>query len=76
MKDKIIIISIDVEKSFGRIQHPFMIKTVNTLDTEGMSVQFSSVAQLYWNLCDFMDCSTPGLPIPHQLPEFTQTLVR
>ena len=26
-------------------------------------------------LCDPMDCSMPGLPIHHQLPEFTQTLV-
>ena len=34
------------------------------------SVQFSSVTQL--SLCDPMDCSTPGLPVHHQLPEFTQ----
>ena len=27
------------------------------------------------NLCDPMDCSTPGLPVHHQLPEFTQTHV-
>ena len=27
------------------------------------------------NLCNFMDCSTPGLPVHHQLPEFTQTHV-
>ena len=37
------------------------------------SVQFSSVTQSYPTLCDSMDCSTPGLPVPHQLPEFTQT---
>ena len=37
--------------------------------------QFSSVAQLYLTLCDPMGCSTPGLPVPHQLPEFTQTHV-
>ena len=36
------------------------------------SVQFSSVAQSCPTLCDPMDCSTPGLPIHHQLPEFTQ----
>ena len=35
--------------------------------------QFSSVAQLCLTLCDPMDCSTPGLPVHHQLPEFTQT---
>ena len=33
---------------------------------------FSSVAQSHPTLCDPMDCSTPGLPIYHQLPEFTQ----
>ena len=37
------------------------------------SVQFSSVAQSYLTLCDPMNRSTPGLPVHHQLPEFTQT---
>jgi len=36
------------------------------------SVQFSSVTQLCLTLCDPMDCSTPGLPVHHQLPETTQ----
>ena len=36
---------------------------------------FSSVAQLCLTLCDPLDCSTPGLPVHHQLPEFTQTHV-
>ena len=27
------------------------------------------------SLCDPMNCSTPGLPVHHQLPEFTQTHV-
>ena len=39
------------------------------------SVQFSSVTQLCPTLCDAMGCSTPGLPLHHQLPEFTQTHV-
>ena len=39
------------------------------------SVQFSSVAQLCLTLCDPMKRSTPGLPVYHQLPEFTQTHV-
>ena len=39
------------------------------------SVQFSSVAQSCPTLCNPMDCSTPGLPVHHQLPEFTQTHV-
>ena len=40
------------------------------------SVQFSSVAQSCPTLCDPMNCSTPGLPVHHQLPEFTQTHIR
>ena len=39
------------------------------------SVQFSSVAQSCPTLCDPMKCSTAGLPVHHQLPEFTQTHV-
>ena len=39
------------------------------------SVQFSSVTQLCPTVCDPMNCSTPGLPVHHQLPEFTQTHV-
>ena len=34
-------------------------------------VQFSSVTQLCLTLCDPKDCSTPGLPVHHKLPEFT-----
>ena len=37
------------------------------------SVQFRSVTQSCPTLCDSMDCSTPGLPVHHQLLEFTQT---
>ena len=37
------------------------------------SVQFSSVTQSCPTVCDPMNCSTPGLPVHHQLPEFTQT---
>ena len=36
---------------------------------------FSSVAQSCPTLCDPMNHSTPGLPVHHQLPEFTQTHV-
>ena len=35
--------------------------------------QFSLVTESCLTLCDAMDCSTPGLPVHHQLPEFTQT---
>ena len=37
------------------------------------SVQFSSVAQSCPTLCDPMNCSMPGPPVHHQLPEFTQS---
>ena len=37
--------------------------------------QFSSVAQSCPTLCDSMDCSTPGFPVHHQLPELAETHV-
>ena len=39
------------------------------------TAQFGSVAQSCPTLCDSMDCSTPGLPVHHQLPEFNLTHV-
>ena len=39
------------------------------------SAQFSSVTQSCLTLCDPINHSTPGLPVYHQLPEFTQTHV-
>ena len=39
------------------------------------SLQLCSVTQSCLTLCDFMDCSTPGLPVHHQLPELAQTHV-
>ena len=38
-------------------------------------LQFSSVAQSCPTLCDPMDCSMPGFPVHHQLPELAQTHV-
>ena len=38
-----------------------------------MSGQFSSGSQWCPTLCNPMNCSTPGLPVHHKLPEFTQT---
>ena len=52
-----------------------MDKTVWYMYTMEYPVQFSSVAQSCPTLCDPMNCSTPGLPVHHQLPEFTQTRV-
>ena len=59
--------------------HPFQF--ISLTNFEGahffffsfFSVQFSSVAQSCLTLCDPMNRSTPGLPVHHQLLEFTQT---
>ena len=48
---------------------------VNGLKCMASSVQFSSVAQSCPALCNPMNRSTPGLPVHHHLPEFTQTHV-
>ena len=48
---------------------------LNCLILSTSSVQFSSVAQSCLTLCDPMNSSMPGLPVHHQLPEFTQTHV-
>ena len=44
-------------------------------DIQFSSVHFSSVTQSCLTVCDPMNCSMPGLPVHHQLPEFTQTRV-
>ena len=100
LKDKNhMIISIDAKKAFDKIQHPFMIKTLQKAGIEATylniikaiydkpttniilnseklkAVQFSSVAQSCPTLCDPMNHNTPGLPVHHHLPEFTQTHV-
>ena len=51
----------------------FKVDVCNT--TEIKELQFSSVTLSCATLCDPMDCSTPDLPVHHQLPEFTQTHV-
>ena len=48
---------------------------IRTWLLEKPSVQFSSITQLCLTLCDPMDCSTLGFPVPHQLPEVSQTHV-
>ena len=49
--------------------------TLETTLTTKVFFQFSSVAQSCPTLCDPMNCSRPGLPVYHQLAEFTQTYV-
>ena len=72
--------------SHSRLRHNWMqilfeeqvwyVSTGITLVLSQLSpAQFSSVAQSCPTLCDPMNRSTPGLPVHHQLPEFTQTHV-
>ena len=57
----------------AKVRHDWSdLEHMNALN---VSVQFSSVTQSCPTLCDSMNCSTPGLPVYHQLPEFTQTHV-
>ena len=65
---KIIFVSLG-NSPFKRIWITVLIKNMYA------SVQFSSVAQSCPTLCDPMNHSTPGFPVHHQLPEFTQTRV-
>ena len=58
--------SLYVDKCKRRVQ-----ETSNKI----VSQSVSSVTQLCLTLCNAMNCSTPGLPVHHQLPEFTQTHV-
>ena len=65
--------------AFNLSQHQGIFQWVSSLHQVAKvleySVQFSSVAQSCPTLCDLMNCSTPGLPVHYQLPEFTQTHV-
>ena len=51
----------------------YVIKGCYTYYLISLSVQFSSVTQSCRTLCDPMNRRTPGLPVHHQLPKFTQT---
>ena len=46
---------------------------ISKIHKKFISDQIRSVAQSCPTLCDPMNCSTPGLSIHHQLPEFTET---
>ena len=54
-------------------EYPIRKKPYHILFLYVCSVLFSSVAQSCPALCDPMNRSTPGLPVHHQLPEFTQS---
>ena len=54
---------------------PGKLLELSGLKPHTSSVQFSSVPKLCPTLFDPMDCSTPGFPVHHQLPELAQTHV-
>ena len=61
----------------GYLPDPGMEPASPALQTHSLavsySVQFSSVARSCLTLCNPINCSSPGLPVHHQLLEFTQT---
>ena len=58
------------------ISHNWPVLTsIHILIIINLLFQFSSVTQPCLTLCDPMNRSTPGFPVHHQLPEFTQTHV-
>ena len=63
---------VDTISSIGLTKSVFAFFLFHYVD---MSDQIRSVAQSCPTLCDPMNRSTPGLPVHHQLPEFTQTHV-
>ena len=67
------IMSTIVEYTFSQMHMLGHKTSLNRLPFSSPSVQFSSVTQSCPTLCKPMNFSTSGLPVHHQLPEFTQT---
>ena len=65
------------DMSFNVIEATYEKPTANIIhnnekaESISYKIQFSSVTQLCPTLCDPMNCSTPGLPVHHQLTEST-----
>ena len=60
---------------YGVAQSWTRLKQLSSSSNSILIIQFSSVAQSCLTLCNPMNHSMPGLPVHHQLPEFTQTHV-
>ena len=67
----------DLFKKIRDTKETFHAKMGSIKDRNGMDLtdQIRSAAQSGPTLCDPMNRSTPGLPVHHQLPEFTETHV-
>ena len=59
----------------GDLPNPGIEPRSPVLQADSFSQSVSSVIQSYLTLCDSVDCSTPGFPVHHQLPELAQTYV-
>ena len=77
-------LNINSNDNYNRLKHMkyakiheflIIILKISLVTFRRCSVQFRSVTQLCPTLCDPMDYNIPGLPIHHQLLEFTQTRV-
>ena len=62
-----------IQKTLYHPTYYYLLKVSNT--PTHIRSEIRSVAQSCLTLCDPMNCSTPGLPVHHQLPELTQTHV-
>ena len=65
----------EIQHQMNLTPKPISIFTKICMTNAYFNHEFSSVAQSCLTLCNPMNRSTPGLPVHHQLPEFTQTHV-
>ena len=65
-------VSKDSNRYFISIQMSTNHMKKYSISSVTIKIQFGSVTKLCPTLCNPMNCSTPGLPVHHQLPEFTQ----
>ena len=63
----------EFEQALGAGYGQGSLASCNPRGCKELDIQFRSVTQLCPPLCDPMNCSTPSLPVHHQLQEFTHT---